>query len=172
MRKANDLRKWLTAFLPDLKANPENLRIYLDAGQINARRSRTLSFSYGYSLKVSVFDFAGDPDTLVVPILAWIEKEQPQLLDRKDGQPFTFEAEPLDSEKFDIEISIDLTENVLVIPRADGSGYDVNHPAEPDFSDSFAGVKASFLQGFGNTELLAQSEDPDAALTPEVPPAA
>jgi len=171
MRKANDLRRWLTAYLPDLKKNPENLSIYIDAGRINARRSKTLSFSYSYALKVTIFDFAADPDTLMVPILAWIEKEQPQLLQRADSQPFGFEAQPLDTEKFDIEIAIDLTEPVLVIPRPDGSGYDVEHIPEPKFPDSFAGVHASFLQGFGNTELLVETEDPEAVLTPAVPPA-
>lgn len=171
MRKANDLRRWLTACLPDLKANPENLIVFLDAGQINMRRSKTLSFSYSYSLKVTFLDFAGDPDSIIVPILAWIEKEQPQLLTRADSQPFSFAAEPIDTEKFEIDVSIDLTENVLVIPRADGSGYDVDHPPEPNFTDAFAGVKASFLQGFGNIELLAETTDPDADLTPAVPPA-
>jgi len=36
----------------------------------------------------------------------------------------------------------------------------------------FAGVTASFLQGFGNTELMVKSQDPDAVLTPAVPPLA
>ena len=106
----------------------------------------------------------------MVPMLAWIEKEQPQLLRRADGQPFTFEAELLDSEASDILISIDLTETVLVIPRTNGSGYDVEHPAEPDLTDAFDGVTASFLQGFGNVELLVETADPEADLTPAIPP--
>jgi hypothetical protein len=170
MRKADSLRQWLTAFLPDLKTHPDRLQIYVEAGQINARQSRTLSFAYAYTLKVGIWDFAGDADTIMVPVLAWIEKEQPQLLRRTDAQPFTFEAELLDSEASDILISIDLTENVLVMPRADGSGYDLDHPAEPDFSDSFDGEQPTFLQGFAATENVLESSDPNAVLTPAIPP--
>lgn len=161
MRKADSLRRWLTACLPlDFKDHPDRLQIYIEGGQIAARQSRTLSFVYQYTLKALVTDFSGDADRLMVPVLAWISKEQPQLLRRQDSQPFSFEAELLDAETSDIEISIDLTENVIVTPRADGSGYDVEHPPEPDFTDSFAGVGATFRQGFGNAELLVKSDTP------------
>ena len=170
MRKADSLRQWLTAFLPNLKTHPDRLQIYVEGGQISTRQSRTPSFAYAYTLKVGIWDFAGDADKIMVPMLAWIEKEQPQLLRRSDAQPFTFEAELLDSEASDILISIDLTETVLVLPRADGSGYDVQHPAEPNFCDAFDDVTASFLQGFGNAELLVETADPDADLTPAIPP--
>lgn len=171
MRKGDNLRRWLTACLPDLKAHPDRLQIFFEDGGINARRSHSLSFAYGYSLKVLLTDYAGDPDNLIVPMLAWIEKEQPQLLARSDSQPFTFKAELLDSEAYDIELSIDLTEAVVVKLADDGSGWTINHPPEPVY-DSFGGVTASFLQGYGNIELLVETSDPDAILTPAIPPAA
>jgi hypothetical protein len=170
MRKADSLRQWLSAFLPELKTHPDRLQIYVDGGQVAARRSSTLSFVYRYTLKVGLWEFAGDADRIMVPMLAWIEKEQPQLLRRDDAKPFEFEAELLDSETSDILLSIDLTETVLVLPRPDGSGYDVKHPPEPDFSDAFDGLTATFLQGFGNVELLVETSDPHAVLTPAIPP--
>ncbi|AXB75475.1 phage tail protein [Novosphingobium sp. P6W] len=154
MRKADSLRRWLTACVPEFKTHPDRLQIYLESGQIAARQSRTLSFVYQYTLKALVTDFAGDADRLVIPVLAWIEKEQPQLLRKSDSQPFAFEAELLDSETSDIEISIDLTENVVVTSRVDGSGYDAVHPEEPDFKDAFAGVAASFTEVFAGNESL------------------
>ena len=172
MRKADSLRAWLVASLPMLKAHPDRLQIYLEGGTIAARRSRTLSFVYRYTLKALLTDYADDVDRLVVPVLAWIEKEQPQLLARKDGEPFSFEAELLDGDAYDVEISISLTETVTVIPRASGSGWDVTHEGEPDMSDAFAGVEASFLQGFGNLEELVRTAHPDAVITPAVPPQA
>jgi hypothetical protein len=168
MRKADSLRRWLTACVPEFKTHPDRLQIYLESGQVSARQSRTLSFVYQYTLKALVMDFAADADTLMIPLLAWIEKEQPQLLRRADSQPFAFEAELLDSETSDIEISIDLTEAVIVSPRADGSGYDTAHPPEPDFTDQFAGVTATFRQGFGEAEQLLESERPDLATPPTV----
>lgn len=152
MRKADSLRAWLTAYLPDLKTHPDRLQIYVEGGGPRTRQSATLSFSYAYTLKVGIWDFAGDADRIMVPILAWIEKEQPQLLRRADSVPFTFEAELLDSEVSDIEISIDLTENVLVLPRADGSGYDIEHPPEPDFNDRFGDETAKFASAFAGAE--------------------
>jgi hypothetical protein len=154
MRKADSLRRWLTAYLPDLKTHPDRLQIYVEGGRVAARRSRTLSFLYRYTLKVGIWDFAGDADHLMVPILAWIEKEQPQLLRRDDSDPFEFEAELLDGDVSDILISIELTEAVLVLPSADGGGYDVQHPPEPDLTDAFPGVTATFQQGFANDEQL------------------
>lgn len=156
MRKADSLRRWLTACLPaDFRDHPDRLQIYIEGGQIASRQSQTLSFVYQYTLKALIMDFSGDADRLMVPMLAWVSKEQPQLLRRQDGQPFGFEAELLDAETADIEISLDLTEAVIVNPRADGSGYDVDHPAEPDFTDAFAGVNASFTDAFaGDLPLL------------------
>ena len=68
MRKADSLRQWLTAFLPDLKTHPDRLQIYVKGGQIGTRQSRTLSFVYAYTLKVGIWDFAGDADTIMVPM--------------------------------------------------------------------------------------------------------
>lgn len=155
MRKADSLRQWLTAYLPDLKTHPDRVQVWIEGGQISARQSRTLSFGYSYALKIGIWQFAGDADQIIVPLLAWIEKEQPQLLRRADSQPFAFECELLDGDVSDVLISIDLTEAVIVTPRANGSGYDIVHPPEPDLSDSFAGVNASFAELLANDEIIA-----------------
>ncbi|WP_159977777.1 MULTISPECIES: phage tail protein [unclassified Novosphingobium] len=154
MRKADSLRRWLTAYIPDMKTHPDRMQIYVEGGTIASRQSRTLSYVYQYTLKVLICDFAGDTDTLMVPVLAWIAKEQPQLLRRQDSAPFTFEAELLDSETSDIEISIDLTENRVVTARPNGSGYDIERPEEPSFVDAFEGVNASFSGIFAGHETL------------------
>jgi hypothetical protein len=154
MRKADSIRAWLTAYLPELKIHPDRLQVWIEGGKISARRSRTLSYSYSYSLKIGVWEFAGNADHLTVPILAWIEKEQPQLLRREDSEPFGFECELLDGDVSDVLISIDLTETVIVTPREDGSGYDIVHAPEPPQIDAFAGPAASFAQIIANDEIL------------------
>lgn len=170
MRKPDSLRKWLTASLPEYKTHPDRMQIYIDAGRIAARRSGTPSFSYRYTVKIGLWDYAGDADRIIIPLLAWIEREQPQLLRREDQEPFAFEAELLDSETSDILISLDLTENVLVIPSEDASGYHIDHPPEPALPAIFPGVSARLWQGFGNADLLAETADPAAVLTPAIPP--
>lgn len=170
MRKADSLRQWLTAALPDLKTHPDRLSIFVETGQINARQSRSLSFSYGYTLKVGIWDFAGDADHIIVPLLAWIEREQPDLLRQNDSQAFDFEAELLDGYTSDIVISIRLTEGRVVQLSASGDGYHVERPAEPDLSDQFAGVTAKFRHGFAKMESMVISSDPEAIITPGIPP--
>ena len=152
MRKAESLRKWLTAYLPDLKTHPDRLQIWIDGGQIEARRSRTLAFGYRYTLKVGLWEFTGEADKIVVPLLAWIEQEQPQLLRREDSQPFSFEAELLDGDVSDVLISIDLTEAVTVTAAADG--YAIVHPPEPPQIDMLADVTASFGELIANGEAI------------------
>ncbi|MDA5192803.1 phage tail protein [Govanella unica] len=171
MRKPDSLRSWLTACLPALAGHPDQLQVYVEAGRIAARKSRTLSFEYRYTLQILLCDHVGNADDVIVPLLAWIEKEQPELFSQDDNEPFTYEAEILDGDRVDLLISLDLTEPVLVNPRADGSGYDIEHPTQPDFTDEFPGVGASWLrQCYAGMETVQESSDPAAALTPEIPP--
>ena len=172
MRKPDDLRAWLTGALPALAANPEQLQIYVDAGRIAARQSRTLSFAYRYTLNLLLCDYAGSADDVVVPLLAWIEKEQPELLRRDDGEPFRYEAEILDGDRVDLLITIELSENVLIEGTADGCGYTATPVPEPTAPDAFAGVGASWLwQGYAGPDPVAGTTHPDAGpLTPAIPP--
>ncbi len=155
MRKPDSLRQWLEACLPELKRHPDQLQVYVDDGSVRAQRGQTLSFAYAYTLAVLLTDYAGSPDQVVIPLLAWIEKEQPELLRREDRQPFQFEAEILDRKRVDLLIRLELTEPVVVTPRGDGSGFDISHPAPTDTS-TFPGVGASFLRDcFAASELVA-----------------
>lgn len=174
MRKADSLRAWLTACLPEYQANPEKLHIYVDEGTVRCRRSASLSFSYAYSIKALLTDFAGNDTDVAVAVLAWIEREQPSLLANAAGEPFSFTAEVLDSDLVDLQIAVAVTEGVKVILREDCTGYDVEPLPEPDTSLGMGtGCGGStFLQGFGNVEELTRTSSPDAELTDAVPPAA
>ncbi|WP_172436176.1 phage tail protein [Sphingomonas melonis] len=114
MKKVDSLRALLLATVPALKANPHNLSLYVDKGAIGAIGTRALSFEITYTLTVWVQAFAGDPDTLFVPVLSWVAHNQPDLLDRAEHQPFTFESEVLDATTSDIAIEIQLNERVRV----------------------------------------------------------
>lgn len=173
MRKADSLRRWLTAALPDLAVHPDRLTIFVDAGQIIAREARTLSFTYAYTLTIGIWDYVGDADHIIVPMLAWIEQEQPQLLRRGDSEPFSFKAELLDGDTSDIAIEIALTEDrIVTIGQGQGgeSGYDVTRPPEPDYGDDFGIGSVKFQHGFANLESIITSNDPDAVITDAIPP--
>lgn len=133
MYKPDSLRKALTAASPALRQNPDRLRVFIDEGAINCAGGASLSFEYAYTLDVLVTDYAGHPDTLIVPILAWLRRHQPDLLlnpDRmRDG--FTFEADLLNNQTADISIKIKLTERVRVSTSPDGKTRKAEHLPEP-----------------------------------------
>ncbi|MFA6125079.1 MAG: phage tail protein [Sphingomonas sp.] len=138
MKKPEGLRRLLLKVVPGLAADPSNLSMYIDKGSISARAG-SLSFEYGYTLNVVVQDYAGDIDALMVPILAWVAEQQPDLIERDPRKPFSFECEILDTDAADVSIDLELTEAVRVERRA-GGGYLPTHLDEPSRDDAFPGV--------------------------------
>ncbi|TPG14358.1 phage tail protein [Sphingomonas oligophenolica] len=161
MIKPDGLARLLLASVPALATDPTRLQLFVDKGNIAARRGATLGYEERYTLSIVVQEFAGDVDTLFVPILAWVAEQQPDLLDR--GQPFTFSAEVLDDDRCDIEIAIELSELVLVAAKP-GGGFTTTRVDQRQVGiDEFPGVcGASLWQLFLRDELVAQTTDPDA----------
>ena len=162
MKKPDSLKRLLLLTVPQLAANPETLALYVDEGKVAARTGASLSFEYRYKLNLVAQDFAGDRNALVVPLLAWIAQVQPDLLDRPDAEPFSFECELLDADTSDISITLDLTERVAVRPR-EGGGYEVTHlddhtQTDRDRFDGICSVNRWML--FLRDELVAQSSGP------------
>lgn len=137
MKKPDSLKAVLLRSVKPLADNPENLTLFIDRGAIGCRAG-SLSFQYSYTLNVVVQDFAGNIDTLIVPILGWIAENQPELLQKGDSQPFTFEAEILDGDLCDVSIDIALTERVRVTPAQ--GGVHVTHLDDTLPPDAFPGV--------------------------------
>ncbi len=116
MLKPDSLRKALTDAAPVLAANPEMLRLYVDGGNIAATLATSLAFEKQYTLNVVVTDFTGDFDLILVPVLAWLRENQPDILSTDTGQKkgFVFEADINNDSSFDISLSLLLTERTLV----------------------------------------------------------
>lgn len=138
MKKPESLKALLLASVPGLKDKPENLSMFIDKGRIAARLTGSLSFEYRYTVNVVVQDFAGDVDALFVPLLAWVADQQPDLLERDQQEPFSFEAEIIDGDLADISIDLELTERVLVTRTDDGPV--TTHLDEPSRLDEFDGI--------------------------------
>ncbi|MFC3579536.1 phage tail protein [Sphingomonas hylomeconis] len=136
MKKPESLKALLLASVPGLKDKPENLSMFIDKGRIAARNTGSLSFEYRYTVNVVVQDYAGDVDALFVPLLSWVAERQPDLLERDQQEPFSFESEILDGDLADVSVDLELTERVKVA-RTDG-GLVVTHLDEPSREDEFA----------------------------------
>ncbi|WCM29190.1 phage tail protein [Sphingomonas sp. QA11] len=139
MRKPEGLRRLLLAAVPGLADDPSRLSMFIDKGRLSTRANGSLSFEYLYTLNIVVQDYAGDVDALMVPLLAWVAEVQPDLLERGEREPFSFESEILDGDAADVSINLELTERVRVV-RQPGGGYEATHLDEPSRDDSFPGV--------------------------------
>lgn len=132
MNKPNSLRAHLLATVPALEHNPDRLLVFIDDGSVHCRSSQTFSWEYSYTLQVILTDFAGHPDTVMLPLLGWLSVHQSELLANhaKSGEGIAFEADIIDADKVDLGIKLQLTERVVI--GKDGQGETtITHPPEP-----------------------------------------
>lgn len=132
MNKPDSLRNHLLAAVPELRNDPDRLLVFIDNGTVRSTAAVGLSFEYAYTLNVMLTDFAGHPDALMIPLLAWLMVNQHELLANleKGKEAIKFEADILDNSKVDLSIEIPLTERVIV-KKQDNGTLQVNHPDEP-----------------------------------------
>ena len=134
-----ELRAAINLTSPELRQNPDRLLVFADKGKAVASGATSLSFEYQYDARVIVIDYPKHPDALVIPLLAWIRQQQPELMtnSNKRADGLRFEVEISANDLYDIEITIPLTERVKVW-LADG-GLHCEHLPEPP-EDPHAGM--------------------------------
>lgn len=160
MNKPTALRGHLLAAVPELHKNPDRLLVFIDNGSIRSTAAPGLSFEYSYTLNVILTDYAGHPDAVAIPLLAWLLVNQPELLTNleKGKTAIAFEADVLDNSKVDLSLKLPLTERVIVKKQDDGS-LQVSHPNEPElFEETFTleGLRLETPSG----EVIAQWGEP------------
>lgn len=136
MLKPASLRAALETALPELAANPDRLILYIDEGRIHSRYGDSLSFEYRYRLNLVLLDYAHHASAAIVPLLAWLRVNQPELglnPDLADGA-VTFEAEILNHSSMDFAIRLQLSERVIVTTNHDTGETTARHVGEPEFN--------------------------------------
>ena len=133
MNKPAQLRAVLEAALPHLKRDPENLLVFIENGRVASSLGRR-GWEYRYTVKVGLLDFAGHPDTVILPLLDWIRTAEPALLQNPDtaAEAIKFEAEILNHTSCDLTLQIALTERVM-IDTVDGMTR-ANHLPDPQLN--------------------------------------
>ncbi|SFB30707.1 phage tail protein [Azotobacter beijerinckii] len=154
MNKPESLRAHLLAAVPELRHNPDRLLVFIDKGRLRSTAAGGLSFEYGYTLNLLFTDYAGHPDAIAIPLLAWLLVNQSELLVNleKGKEAIQFEADVLANDKVDLSITLPLTERVIVSKQADGS-LQVTHAEEPPYTEQ---LESTHLQVFADGELLAE----------------
>lgn len=149
MNKPESLRAHLLANVPELKHGHERLQIFIDQGRIRSTAAPGLSFEYSYTLNLILTDYAGHPDAIAVPLLAWLMVNQSELLTNleKGKDAIQFEVDVLDSKSVDLSITLPLTERVIV-KRLEDDSLSVVHADEPQLTEyEEAGPMQLFLKG-------------------------
>lgn len=132
MNKPESLRAHLLATVAELKHNPDRLLIFIDNGKVRCTAAASLSFEYGFDLQIILTDYAGHPDSVMLPVLGWLSVHQSELLENlnKSTDGIRFEADILDNSKVDLSLTLPLTERVVVGKDDDGNTT-IKHPGEP-----------------------------------------
>lgn len=138
MNKPESLRTHLLVTVAELKHNPERLLIFIDNGKVRCTAAASLSFEYSFDLQVILTDFAGHPDSVMLPLLGWLSVHQSELLENlnKSAAGIQFEADILDNSKVDLSVTLPLTERVVVGKDAEGNTT-IRHPGEPQRVPAF-----------------------------------
>lgn len=122
MRKLSDLRNHILANVPHLKRNPDKLLTFIEDGNIEYWQGANLSHSYTLPVRLIVTDYAGEVDEIIIPILSWLQYREPGL---DPSNTLSFEAELLNNNSYDISVTVNITERVIV--KATEAGLDVEH---------------------------------------------
>ncbi|MEY8770307.1 phage tail protein [Erwinia sp. ACCC 02193] len=136
MEKPKQLRRALTDSVPLLQRNPDGLNMFIDGGRIASTLASSLSFEYQYQLNLVITDYGDDIDLIMVPLLAWLRENQPDIMatEEKRRTGFTFKVDVLSDTLCDISIDLQLTERVIV--KQEGDVLHVTHAGESPLPDN------------------------------------
>ncbi|HEL3831916.1 TPA: phage tail protein [Stenotrophomonas maltophilia] len=131
MKKPQLLRQHLVAAMPSLAADPERLLVFVDDGGLVASFTAGLSFQYTYTLELVLRDFTGAPEAVMVPLLQWLTRHQPELLaNPANRDKLTFVVDVLSDTLVDLAIKLPLTERVRVV-QDDAGAFQLEYLPEP-----------------------------------------
>lgn len=136
MKKPNQLRKILEQSHRDFIDNPDHLQLYVDGGQIIATGSTSFSFEYRYTLNVIATDYAGDIAALIVPMMAYLRTNQPEIFENPQMREnaFKFQVDYNNNNTADISFEIKLTERV--VSKKEGENVQIRYAKEPVLEDA------------------------------------
>ncbi|QND86503.1 Phage tail completion protein R [Chromobacterium vaccinii] len=134
------MRAALEAALPELRDNPDRLQMFVEDGG-TAGAPGKLSFRYRYTLKALITDYAGHLDQVMIPLHAWIEENEPPLIQNAElrEKGFRFEVDWVTVNAVDLQITLRLSESVRVERLPDGN-IRATHQGEPVAEWEGAGV--------------------------------
>lgn len=118
--KATSLRDAITTALPDFATDPDRLAMWITKGAIRGSTSANRGFEWGYTLNITLENFAGEPTILFLVINDWLCINQPELLQPGGHKGYHHEVDVIDENTVDMHVQLDLTERMAVTVADDG----------------------------------------------------
>lgn len=151
MRKLDTLKEAIFAALPELKRDPDRIRIWIERGSARATQTESRGLAFAFTANVLVVEMASDIVVLFLAVFEWARVNQPELMIPTSGE-VDFDADILDNETADVLLQLQLDQVVSATPAQDG-GYALEYQGEPDpFDPSILSilepVPAPVLTGF------------------------
>lgn len=155
--KINTLKAAILAALPELKRDPDRVRMWIERGSASSTQTDDRAITSAFQLNVLVVEMASDMHVLFLAVFEWMRVNQPDLMvPGKEG--ISFDADILDNSTADILLQIQLDQAVGALCGAKG-GYDLQYmperdPPDPDILSIIAPEAAPPLKDFEVTEDL------------------
>ena len=124
MEKLISLRDHLLGAVAELKRNPDKLLTFIQDGRVAFHRGQHLSHEYRVPAQLVITDYSGTLDTVMIPLLQWLSRYQPDL---DPDEAVTIEAEILDNKRWDLALTVQLTERVVALVDCDAGHINVEH---------------------------------------------
>lgn len=124
MIKLQALRQHLLSAVPELKRNPEQLHIFVNDGNVKFSRGQNLTHQYSVDAQIIITDYSGSLDTVMIPLLQWLNTYQPDLVEDEAVQ---IEAEILNNTHWDLALTVRLTERVVAKVDCDTGSINAQH---------------------------------------------
>lgn len=156
MIKLQSLRQHLLASIPELKRNPEQLHTFVNDGKIKFARGTNLSHQYTVDAQIIITDYSGSLDTVMIPLLQWLNSYQPDLVEDEAVQ---IEAEILNNTHWDLALTVRLTERVVAKVDCQTGRIDSEHRM-PEYPIDACPAKSwqLYVKGPSDAEHVLKSE--------------
>lgn len=148
MKKLHDVRQFLLTTLPEYQRNPDRIVTLVEDGKIEFHRGPSLSHGYTYTAQIVLLDYSRDVDHIVVPLLMWMQRFEP---DVDPHEAIQFEAEILDEGVVDLILRIRFNERVVAKASEETGKIDIEHKA-PAFDIGLPETRTWSLVMADNTE--------------------
>lgn len=156
MIKLQHLRAHILASVPELARNPEQLHTFVNDGKIKFARGQNLSHQYTVDAQIIITDYSGSLDTVMVPLLQWLNSYQPDL---DPDEAVQIEAEILNNTHWDLALTVRLTERVVAKVNCETGRIESEHRM-PEYPIDACPAKSwqLYVKGPSDAEHVLKSE--------------